>query len=205
MVSTSIEPETPTSMSYEEFKNKIVAVSELSPNDVDFEKILDQLNNIKYITYPSGTIKNVKVVDALREANDEFRNYTFYSSNNQSDVVEVANSLIYQHGWGNNDPDRSEDGDPDRSEDGDPEVARQLDFFSDDEISNYDDATSQDGGKAKRKSMKKTKKSKRKHKNKKSTTKSRKHINKRKSSEKKRNTKTMRKRKSTKKGKSGKK
>ena len=197
MVSTSIEPETPTSMSYQEFKNKIVAVSELSPNDVDFEKILDQLNNIKYITYPSGTIKNVKVVDALREANDEFRNYTFYSSNNQSDVVEVANSLIYQHGWGNDDPDRSEDGDP--------EVARQLDFFSDDEISNYDDATSQDGGKAKRKSMKKTKKSKRKHKNKKSTTKSRKHINKRKSSEKKRNTKTMRKRKSTKKGKSGKK
>jgi len=204
MVSTSIEPETPTSMSYEEFKNKIVAVSELSPNDVEFEKILNQLNNIKYITYPSGTIKNVKVVDALREANDEFRNYTFYSSNNQSDVVEVANSLIYQHGWGNDDPDRSEDGDPDISEDGDPEVARQLDFFSDLE-SNADDATSQDGGKAKRKSMKKTKKSKRKHKNKKSTTKSRKHINKRKSSEKKRNTKTMRKRKSTKKGKSGKK
>ena len=180
------EPELPTTITYQEFKNKMVSVARLSPNDVDLEKILNELRNVKQVTsVPDGdniTTKNVNVDDALREANDEFRNYPHHSSDNTSNVTELANSLIYQHGWGIDDPDRSEAGDT---------AARRLDFSEDEESEDGDNA-SQNGGKAKRKSMKKTKKSKRKNKNKKSNSKAKKHTSKKKSNKKKRNTKTMR-------------
>jgi hypothetical protein len=170
MVTTTapeLEPELPTTITYQEFMNKMVSVARLSPNDVDFEKILNELRNVKQVTsVPDGdniTTKNVNVDDALREANYEFRNYPHHSSDNTSDVTELANSLIYQHGWGIHDPDRSEAGDEENT------VATRLDFSG----------GSQNGGKAKRKSMKKTKKS---------NTKAKKHTSKKKSNKKKRNT-----------------
>lgn len=218
VTTTALEPELPTTMTYQEFKNKMVSVARLSPNDVDFEKILNELRYVKQVTsVPDGnniTTKNVNVDDALREANDEFRHYDHHPIDNPSNVTELANSLIYQHGWGIDDPDRSEDGDQENT------AARRSDFsdLSEDEDvahtpldtsrddwgelgppppqlirQNADgDNASQNGGKAKRKSMKKTKKSKRKNKNKKSNTKAKKHTSKKKSNKKKRNTKTMR-------------
>ena len=120
------EPELPTTITYQEFKNKMVSVARLSPNDVDFEKILNELRNVKQVTsVPDGdniTTRNVNVADALREANDEFRHYDHHPIDNPSNVTELANSLIYQHGWGIDDPDRSEDGDEENT------AARRLDF-----------------------------------------------------------------------------
>ena len=180
VTTTALEPELPTTITYQEFMNKMVSIARLSPNDVDFVKILNELRNVKKVTsVPDGdniTTKNVHVDNALREANDEFRNYPHHSSDNTSDVRELANSLIYQHGWGSDDPDRSEADDEENT------AARRLDFsdLSEDEDDwgelgppppsqpqliqqNADgDNASQNGGKAKRKSMKKTKKSKRK-------------------------------------------
>ncbi len=104
MVTTS-QDEAPTSISYQEFKNKIVAVATLSQNDTPFAQIMHNLRNVKYVTYGDGTHKKVRVAKAIEDANIQFRNYDWHSADNQSDVVEVARSLIDTHGWGEDDPD----------------------------------------------------------------------------------------------------
>ena len=129
MVTTS-QDEAPTSISYQEFKNKIVAVATLSQNDTPFAQIMHNLRNVKYVTYGDGTHKKVRVAKAIEDANIQFRNYDWHSADNQSDVVEVARSLIDTHGWGEDDPDGENrafdsDGEEDHYFPQPPELTRQ--------------------------------------------------------------------------------
>ena len=93
MVSTSSDTQSSDTqtISYQEFENKIVSTAGLS--HVDFSRIINELSNIKYIAYSNGTTKNVNVAQALVEAN---RNRRSNTTNNQTDVVELADRLINQ-------------------------------------------------------------------------------------------------------------
>jgi len=198
MVSNSLDNQF---ISYKEFKNKIVSITDLSPSDVDFSRIINELSNKKYITYPNGSTKNVSVTEALEAAN---RNRSSISTNNQSDVVELANRLINQFertastAYVSSDVDEppmapvlsrqdttvlawGDDGD-------EPPMAPVLSRQDATVLAWGDDGGSIGnsivGGKKKRKLMKKKTKSKRKLNNKKSMRKSKKNINKKKKSKK---------------------
>tara|TARA_B100000482_G_scaffold189348_1_gene170673 strand:- start:504 stop:1025 length:522 start_codon:yes stop_codon:yes gene_type:complete len=60
-------------ITYQEFKNKMVSISNLSSNDVHYQQMMNTLENIKYITYPDGSEKRVNVKEALKSAHANFR------------------------------------------------------------------------------------------------------------------------------------
>ena len=103
MVGTQEVVPPPDTMTYDEFKNKMVSTAHLSETDDPYIGLMNELENYKYILYSDKTRKPVNVKEAIISGYTDFRRTPLdYPVNDANIVDELARNVIEENDRSNN-------------------------------------------------------------------------------------------------------